>query len=168
MERRTDGQRSRGEPVATGAPATAGASAEERPSLTIVRRYAAPPERVWRAWTDPQALKQWFTPGSSTDVTATEIDLREGGRYHLGFREGSEQHDVYGVYQVVQPFRRLSFTWAWRTTPERESLVTIELSPAGAGTEMVFRHERFFDTAARDRHRGGWTSMLDKLDRLLA
>jgi uncharacterized protein YndB with AHSA1/START domain len=69
----------------------------------------------------------------------------------------------------VVPNRKLVFTWTWpRTTPERESLVSIvfrEVRGAeGAGTELDFRHEQLFDEAVRDGHRRGWTESLAKLD----
>ena len=51
--------------------------------------------------------------------------------------------------------------------PERVSLVTIELRPTPQGTEMAFRHDRFFDQAARDNHERGWTATLQKLERFL-
>ena len=64
--------------------------------------------------------------------------------------------------------RRLQFTWAWKSTPERVSLVTIDLKPAANGCDMHFRHERFFDAQARDAHEQGWIGALAKLDRMLA
>ena len=66
------------------------------------------------------------------------------------------------------PDRRLVFTWAWESTPERESLVTIDIRPDGAGCLLTLTHERFFDEAARDRHHAGWSGTLDKLERLFA
>jgi uncharacterized protein YndB with AHSA1/START domain len=51
---------------------------------------------------------------------------------------------------------------------ERESLVTVLLRPVGEGTELTLIHERFFDEAARDRHREGWSGTLDKLEALFA
>jgi uncharacterized protein YndB with AHSA1/START domain len=109
------------------------ASLAERPSLTLERFYPVAPEKVWRAWTDPQALSRWFGPGGSQPVASAELDVRVGGRFRVlfGGAEGRE-HEVQGVYREVVPNRRLVFTWTWpRTTPERESLVTIELRKAG-------------------------------------
>ena len=59
------------------------------------------------------------------------------------------------------------FSWAWHSTPERESLVTISMKPEGGGTLLTFHHEQFFDEAARDNHERGWTELLDKLESYL-
>ena len=141
---------------------------EQKPSLRITRHYSVATEKVWRAWTDPQALSRWFGPGETDSVTRAELDVRPGGRYHIAFHTpDGEQHDVSGIYQDVLENRRLSFTWAWKSTPERVSLVTIELRPTAQGCELHFRHERFFDQQARDNHEQGWTSTFAKLDEFL-
>jgi uncharacterized protein YndB with AHSA1/START domain len=140
----------------------------EKPSLTITRHYAVAPEKVWRAWTDPKALMQWFGPGETESVTRAELDVRAGGRYHIAFRtQDGEEHDVSGVYRDVEPHRRLSFTWAWKSTPDRVSFVALEFVPAAGGCELRFRHDRFFDQQARDNHERGWTGTFVKLDRFL-
>ena len=142
---------------------------EERPSLSITRHYPVAPEKVWRAWTDPQALSRWFGPGEPDSVTRAELDVRAGGRYDIAFHTpDGEQHAVSGTYEEVVENRRLSFTWAWQSTPERVSLVTIELRPTAQGCELEFRHERLFDRQARDNHERGWTGTFAKLDRFLA
>jgi uncharacterized protein YndB with AHSA1/START domain len=141
----------------------------ERPGLKLVRHYAVAPEKVWRAWTDPQKLKRWFGPQPGDVVTLAETDLRVGGRYHIMFTQADgEVHDVSGVYQEVVPNRKLVFSWAWISTPERVSQVTITLTSAGSGTDMEFVHERFFDQKARDGHNQGWTMGFEKLAAFLA
>ena len=74
-----------------------------------------------------------------------------------------EDHDVSGTYLEVVPEQKLVFTWAWRSTPERESLVTVTLRADGLATDLTLKHERFFDEAARDSHNEGWTSSIDQL-----
>ncbi|MCG6952870.1 MAG: SRPBCC domain-containing protein [Betaproteobacteria bacterium] len=141
----------------------------EKPSLTLTRRFPVAPEKVWRAWTDPQALKQWFGPGGPQPVALAELDLRVGGRFRIAFGgPQGDEHLCAGVYREVVPNRKLVFTWSWpRTTPERESLVTIELRKVAEGTELVFRHEQLFDEKVRDDHRRGWSETLVKLERFV-
>jgi uncharacterized protein YndB with AHSA1/START domain len=144
------------------------AQTEEKPALRLTRHFNASPEKVWQAWTDPQALRQWFGPGEISSVPVAEIDLRVGGRFHvLMLTEAGEEHDVNGIYQEVVPLKKLRFSWYWKSTPERVSMVTITLKPAGKGTEMDFRHEQFFNEEARTGHEHGWTGSFKKLEAML-
>lgn len=144
------------------------ASVAVKPSLTLRRRLNAPPSKVYSAWTDPKKMMQWMGPEGVEPLSA-DIDARVGGRYRLIMRSpDGEQHDVGGTYREVVANERLVFTWAWRSTPERESLVTVMLRPDGDGTLLTLLHEQFFDEDARDRHHDGWTGAIDKLERLMA
>jgi uncharacterized protein YndB with AHSA1/START domain len=97
-------------------------------------------------------------------VEHAAVDLRVGGRYSIVFRtENGEEHHVSGVYREVVPDEKLVFTWSWRSTPERESLVTILIKPETDGSLLTLQHEKFFDEKARDDHRKGWSGCLDKL-----
>jgi uncharacterized protein YndB with AHSA1/START domain len=141
----------------------------EKPSLTLTRSYPVAPEKVWRAWTDPEAIARWWGPGGEQPVALAELDVRVGGHFHIVFGgpQGTD-HEVCGIYQEVVPNRKLVFTWIWpRTTPERESVVTIELRRSGSGTELLFRQEKLFDEAVRDGHRRGWTESFIKLEQFL-
>ena len=140
----------------------------QKPSLTLKRRLAAAPEKIYAAWTQPAQLAKWFGPDAGP-VLSAETDVRVGGRFHIVFRsEDGETHDVSGTYQEVVPNERLKFTWRWITLPERQSLVTILIKPDGDGAILTLIHEQFFDEAARDGHQRGWTGALDKLERLFA
>jgi uncharacterized protein YndB with AHSA1/START domain len=141
-------------------------SVAAKPSLTLKRRLNAAPEKVYAAWTDPEKIVKWFGPDSGP-VSRAETDVRRGGRYVVEFcTEDGEQHHVSGVYREVVPNEKLQFTWAWRTMPERESLVTVLVRPDGEGTLLTLIHEQFFDEPARERHEHGWNGCLDKLTRL--
>lgn len=145
------------------------AQVKEKPSLTIVRSFKAAPEKVWRALTQPKALKQWMAPTDEFTIPVAESDVRVGGRYHIVMRSpDGEEHDVSGAYREVAPNRKLVYTWVWKSAPERESLVTMELRPAGGGTELTLRHEQFFDEEARNKHQQGWNGCVGRLERLLA
>ena len=142
------------------------ATTATKPSLTIKRRFNAPPAKVFAAWTDPEKVKRWMGPGE-VKVLRAESDLRVGGRYRMAHAgAGRREHDVGGVYREVVPNEKLVFTWAWKSTPERESLVTVTFKPDGDGTMLTLLHEQFFDEEARDRHNHGWTGAMDKLERI--
>jgi uncharacterized protein YndB with AHSA1/START domain len=140
-----------------------------RPSLTLKRRLNAVPEKVYAAWAAAEKLVQWFGPAQvKPGSVKAEMDVRVGGRYRISFEHDNGQYsEVGGVYHEVVPNQRLVFSWAWHSTPERESLVTVQLKPDGAGTLLTFQHEQFFDQAARDNHERGWTEFLGKLENFL-
>ena len=142
---------------------------KEQPSLSIVRKLDAGPAKVWRAITEPEMLKQWMAPSDAFKIPVAETDMRVGGRYHIVMNApDGEVHDVSGVYREIVPNRKLVYTWAWKSTPERESLVTIELRAAGDGTELTLRHDQFFDEESRDKHQHGWTGCLAQLEKFIA
>ncbi len=138
-----------------------------KPSLTIKRRFNAAPAKVFAAWTDPEKVKRWMGPGE-VKVLSAEGDARKGGRFNWVMQApNGEKHDVSGTYREFVPNEKLVFTWAWISTPERESLVTLTFKPDGDGTLFTMLHEQFFDEAARDSHNGGWTSTMEKLAQYL-
>jgi uncharacterized protein YndB with AHSA1/START domain len=141
---------------------------EQQAQVRLSRHYRASPEKVWRAWTDPQALNQWFGPGGTGEPTRAEVDLRVGGRFRIAFSGSKgEAHEASGVYQEVEPHRRLVFSWFWKSTPERVSRVSIELQPMDGGCQLSFLHDRFFDQTAADNHARGWPVFFDKLGEFL-
>lgn len=140
---------------------------DDRPSLTLVRRYEVPVERVWAAWTEPDKLMRWFGPDEGP-VNEAEVDARPGGRFRIAFRtEDGERHVCLGEYQDVVRHERLSFSWEWITMPERRSRIELTFREVEGATELTLHHGQFLDEPARDSHRDGWTGALDKLERLL-
>lgn len=138
-------------------------------TVAVVRKLKASPRAVWRTFTEPQTLRQWFAPADGFSVIVAEADVRVGGRYRLVTQspDGSE-HDVSGIYREIVPNEKLVFTWEWPSTPDGESVVTVELTPAGDGTELVVRHEHFPDRQAFARQEQAWRSRARRLARLLA
>jgi len=141
----------------------------DKPSLTLERHYPVAPEKVWRAWTDPQAVKRWWGPTPGEPVSLAELDVRVCGRFRIVFGgPDGRLHECAGTYKEVVPNKKLVFTWSWpNSTPERVSVVTIVFKDLNGKTELVFKHEQLFDEAARDGHKRGWTGTLDKLDEFL-
>jgi uncharacterized protein YndB with AHSA1/START domain len=105
--------------------------------------------------------------GTDPAARTAETDLRVGGRFHVGFKgNDGEEHNVGGIYREIVPNRKLVFSWAWRSTPERQSQVTIEIKPEADGSLLTLIHEQFFDQKAWDDHRRGWTFGLDQLEKI--
>ena len=140
-----------------------------KPSLTIRRRFKAAPARVYAAWTEPAQIARWFGPGK-VEVVDAVFETRAGGVFKIHARspDTGDDHHVSGVVKEAKPNEKVVYTWAWQSTPERQSLVTVDFKPDGDGTLLVLTHEQFFDEGARDRHNGGWNAALDKLEAYLA
>lgn len=138
-----------------------------KPSLTLKRRFAAPAEKVYAAWTDPAQLMRWFGPDAGP-VHHADTDVRVGGRFSVSFStEDGERHTVSGEYKEVVRNEKLAFTWQWITMPERRSYVIVTLKRDGDGCILTLHHEQFFDQTARDGHEAGWKGTLEKLARIV-
>ena len=138
-------------------------------SLTIVRRIAARPDRVFDLLSTPDGIAQWFGPDAGP-VLIAEVDLRVGGAFRVRFRmlDGSE-HESSGTYLEVGRPSRLAMTWQWLGREEDgESRVEIDLKPIATGTELTFVHSRLTSEASRRSHEEGWSGSLDKLERVFA
>jgi uncharacterized protein YndB with AHSA1/START domain len=138
--------------------------------LRLSRSFAAPRERVFRAFTAPAQLVKWWGPKGFT-VPACTMDVRAGGAWHTVMRspEGKD-HVVSGLYREIIPPERLVFTWGWEAGGARghETIVTIELFEARGGTRLELTQEVFETEDASDQHRHGWSSAFDCLEQALA
>ena len=136
--------------------------------LTLDRRLPASRDRVYRAWTDPDEVRQWWALSGMT-VEIADFDIRVGGNFRLGLRsqEGS-LHVARGEYSVVEPPAKLVHTWQWEEDGPGGSQVmqvTVEFIEDGDATRLVLTHEDFRNQEAADRHTSGWTDKLDCLER---
>ncbi len=137
-------------------------------SLEVRRLIAAPPTRVYDAWTTPELLTKWFAPSGDFTVIVHQSDTRVGGNYRIEMRHtNGSSHIAVGEYREMHRPTKLVFTWGWEGTPATDTLVTVEFHPSDEGTEVVLTHTRFATDAARDEHLKGWTGCLDRLKALL-
>ena len=137
--------------------------------LHVVRRFDAPRERVFRAFTDPKEIPLWFGKEDSA-TRVVRLDLREGGGFAFrGAHEGAE-FEVRGSYREVRIPERLVFTWTEKMAdaqPSAESLVTVEFRDLGNTTEVALTHERDVDEKQRRGHEGGWNLCFDRMAKLI-
>jgi uncharacterized protein YndB with AHSA1/START domain len=151
-----------------GSPAAASVAERE---LTITRRFEAPRELVFKAWSERDRVLKWLGP---TDFKATEFEMerRVGGAWRA--RMVSPDGNWYGmrgmVREIVEP-ERLVFTFAWDEDEVhygREMLITITFEERDGGTEMTFHQAEFEDKEDRDGHNEGWSQSFDRLEAYLA
>ena len=150
--------------------AVPGTESEADRTLEITRRISAPREVVFRAWSDPAELAKWWGP-EGTKAAVDRMEVRPGGAWRTRMiNESGDEYICSGVYREIAAPERLQFTWAWETDGVRghETVVTVKFHEADGGTEMVFSQSLFETSEGRRMHNEGWTSSLDRLDRILA
>jgi uncharacterized protein YndB with AHSA1/START domain len=148
--------------------------------IHLERIIPAPPERVYRAWLDPELVARWMNPGSMV-VSRVEVDERVGGHYRIWHADGSgsELGGFDCELTELVPGERIAFRWGFvgperRDGPVFDSLMTITLSEApGGATHLTLVHERLDDLAAAmpqvaEKIGVGWDDTLSKLFGLLA
>ena len=142
----------------------------QKTSLEITRFINAPPDRVYRAWTDPAQLREWFRP-ENVRTRSIAAEVRVGGKYRwdLTTQEG-EEWAAFGEYRELVPGKKIVFTWQWdddQAWENQTSVVTVELSERGCGTELRLKHEQLPSEESRNRHSEGWNSLLNRLEQFV-
>jgi uncharacterized protein YndB with AHSA1/START domain len=136
--------------------------------ISIDFKIEAPLKKVWRAWTDPEVILQWF--GSDPGDKGLDADLQvfPGGNYEVHFKSPDQtEHTAYGIYKEVVEFSKLSFTWNWKSEPGMESLVSLFLVSVGEQTLMHFEQHGFGYESAHN-YAVGWKGTFVKLNKLLS
>jgi uncharacterized protein YndB with AHSA1/START domain len=133
-------------------------------SIRIERLIQAGLAEVFAAWTDPAVMARWLAPTGKAEV---EADLRVGGRFRVTMIADDVRLEHTGEYLVIDPPRRLSFTWRSQYTGPEASVVDVTMTARGEGTLVVLSHERL-PVETRASHQGGWAAILDRLATVLA
>jgi uncharacterized protein YndB with AHSA1/START domain len=136
-------------------------------ALHLERSFAATPERVFDAWTNPAVLRRWWAAQPQQQTTVADVDLRVGGRYRLAMSGPEGEFTVSGRFEAIEPPDRLVYTWAWEGMPPMDTLVTVEFRAEGDGTRVVLTHTGLPGDDSRGQHEHGWHAVLDSLERAL-
>jgi uncharacterized protein YndB with AHSA1/START domain len=143
------------------------------PTIRIIRDFDAPPDKVFRAWIDPELVAKWLGP-KSTEMRIDEWDARTGGNYrYAAVQDGAEVAAFYGSFHEVRPNERLVQTFTWEGMPDGVSLETMVFEDLGGGRTRTVGLSLVDSFEARD---GIMASGMDvgvyegyeKLDALLA
>jgi uncharacterized protein YndB with AHSA1/START domain len=102
------------------------------PLVRIIREFDAPPEKVFRAHTDPELLVQWLGPRSVT-MTVDHFDCRTGGSWRYLHREGGEEYGFHGCFHEVRPSELIVQTFTFEGFPDGVALEKLVLEDLGGG-----------------------------------
>lgn len=144
--------------------------------LVLTRVFDAPPALVWKAWTEPKHLMQWFVP-KPWSLVECDIDLRAGGVFRTVMQspEG-EKFPNPGVFLEVVPLKKLVFTdayvnaWTPSAKPFMTAITTFE--PQGSKTKYTAKALHWTQTDLEEHEKmgfhEGWSTAADQLAAVLA
>ncbi len=133
------------------------------------RRYRASRERLFRAFTDPDELRDWYAPVAGWVVSRAEVDARQDGGFHLEFGPpGGDPIVEDATYREFDPPSRLVIALDLSGGVTAQTTLVVEFIEHGDETEVVVRETGFSSEAVVRRHVGGWTTMLESLGDLVA
>jgi len=137
------------------------------PILTVIRVFAAPPEKLFDAWFAREQWQAWIGPeGCRCDVPL--LEPRQGGRYRLQMHlNDGREIPVEGVFKEVDRPKTLTFTWGWALSGNPDTLVRLVFRAVPGGTELTLTHEGLPTEEDRIGHGKGWNSTLNKLSRFV-
>jgi len=146
--------------------------------LVIARVFDAPRERVWKAWTEPEAFMRWWGPKGYT-APFCKIDFRVGGKFLFCMRspEGTD-YWATGTYREIVPQAKFVVTDSFADAKGNvvpathygmggdfplEMLITVTLEDQDAKTKLTLRHAGLPDEANQTGAEQGWSESFDKL-----
>lgn len=131
--------------------------------LVLERRFAAPVAAVYRLWTDPVLVRQWWGP-KGRRLSFCEMDFRIGGAWRFCLKRQSDGHEhwVHGTYRDIRENALLVFSYV-NETDERFTLVTVSFAEEAGATLLRLVQEGFASVDQRDAHGVGWSSTLELL-----
>lgn len=150
------------------------AAASDR-DLVLERILNAPREKLYRCWTEPALITQWFTPPPYTTPRA-EVDVRPGGASLIIMRgPDGQEFPNHGVYLEVVPNARLvvtdAYTRAWEPSEKPFMTLILTFEDAGEGKTRYTARARHWTAADREAHEKmgfheGWGTATAQLEAL--
>ncbi|MES2379590.1 MAG: SRPBCC domain-containing protein [Bacteroidota bacterium] len=154
---------------------------ENKKTITIERTFNSPLAAVWKAWSEPESLKKWFSPEEYTAPNST-INFTVGGKYFNSMQapDGKVTWST-GTYKEIVPLKKIVYSDSFADAQgnivpasyygmpgdwDLELRVTVEFEEWDGKTKMKLQHEGLPIEVADDCKQG-WNSCFDKLERAL-
>lgn len=127
--------------------------------IAVETTVAAPIEKVWNAYTDPDDIKQWNAASDDWHTTAASVDLRVGGKFssRMEAKDGSAGFDFAGTYTNIVPHKLIEYTFG-----NREARIEFVGDQKGIKVRVAFDTE---ETHSIEQQRAGWQAILDNFAR---
>jgi uncharacterized protein YndB with AHSA1/START domain len=140
--------------------------------VRITRTFEAPRELVFRAWLDPEQIVAWMAPaGLEVPRSSVQVDARVGGRIEYSMVDPSSGQDYPVVFEIVEISEPELLLFESPAQPElgfpERTSTRVVFDEDGDGTTVTITQGPHTDETIQDAQ-AGWTSVLDKLDALLA
>lgn len=138
-------------------------------TINLHRVIATKPEKVYRAFIEPDAIASWLPPFGFL-CTVHELDARVGGKHRMSFRNFTtgDSHSFGGEYVELVPGERLVYTDRFDDANlPGEMRVTVTLKPVSVGTEMIVEQAGVPDLIPAEACYLGWQQSLRKLASLV-
>ena len=140
--------------------------------ISITRVFDAPPDRVWKEWTEPERFADWFGGGDCEIPLATvSMDVRPGGSWRATMLcdNGLREIKWKGEYREVVEAERLVFTVSDQPGDDAYELVIVALTDLGDGrTEMQFQQRGQLPPEVYEQAGQGWSTFFDRIAERLA
>ena len=123
--------------------------------ITVESIVKAPVDKVWRAYTTPENIKQWNTASEDWHTTQSKVDLREGGAFssRMEAKDGSFDFDFAGTYTKIVPHKLIEYSFG-----DRVGVVDFIPSEKGVTVRVTFDSE---SSHSIEQQRDGWQAILN-------
>jgi uncharacterized protein YndB with AHSA1/START domain len=137
--------------------------------VRVERRFDAPAEAVFDAWTSPEVMRRWLHVESDWETPEAEVDVRPGGRFRVLMRrpDGTE-HVIEGAFTEVERPHRLAIRCTFSDDPSNEQLIELSFTESEGTTTVLLINSGIAKDERRDAQDYGWRGCLDQLERVLA